>query len=183
MGWVHALYDREAVANACVGAGNESQQVTIDARKRFRSFRHILPSLGPTTLPPSKRYGRKEKNHDGAPEFVSVLSPYLRRAVQQADWDGHKVALGYPFSYHQRIKLIPSRSAHVFVQPLVPDGALQNPAFILERLLQRDFRIVHCNAVSRAYRSIETQSLADDGFEVRERVKLLHSRRVGRTGT
>ena len=126
---------------------------------------------------------QERKIHDGVPEFVSVLSPYLRRAIQQADWDGHGVALGYPFSYHQKIKLIPSRVANTFARPLVPDGALQNPLFVLERLLQRDFRIMHRNAVSRAYRSIKTQSLADDGLEVRERVELLHSRRVGRTGT
>jgi hypothetical protein len=39
---------------------------------------------------------------------------------------------------------------------------------------------VHRSARSRGYRSIETQRLADDGFEVRERIKLLHGRRVGR---
>ena len=42
---------------------------------------------------------------------------------------------------------------------------------------------MHCNALGGAYRSIETQSLADDGFKVREGVKLLHGWSISRTGT
>ena len=55
--------------------------------------------------------------------------------------------------------------------------------FVPERLLQRDFRVVHCHALSGAYRSIETQSLADDGFKVREGVKLLHGWSISCAGT
>jgi len=57
---------------------------------------------------------------------------------------------------------------------------LQNAAFVHKRLLQWDLRTVHRDALSGGYRGIETQRLADDGFEVRERIKLLHGRRVGR---
>ena len=60
MNEIDALYDREAEANACVGARDEGQQVTIDARKRFRSFWYIFPSLGPTTLSPSNDMAGKK---------------------------------------------------------------------------------------------------------------------------
>ena len=58
---------------------------------------------------------------------------------------------------------------------------MQNTAFVLKRLLQWDLRIVHRDALSGGYRSVETQRLPDNRFEVRERIKLLHGRRVGRT--
>ena len=59
---------------------------------------------------------------------------------------------------------------------------MQNTTFVLKRLLQWDFHVVHRSARSRGYRSVEAQGLADDGFEVGERIELLHGRRIGRAG-
>lgn len=59
---------------------------------------------------------------------------------------------------------------------------MQNSAFVRKGFLQWDLRIVHRNAHSTGHRSIETQSLADNAFEVRDCVDLFHGWRIGRAG-
>lgn len=63
-----------------------------------------------------------------------------------------------------------------------PDSTLQDSVFVRKGLLQWNLRIVHRDALGAGHRSIETQSLADDAFEVREGVDLFHGWRIGRAG-
>jgi hypothetical protein len=111
------------------------------------------------------------------PKFVRVFSPYLRRAIQQANWDGHHVAFRHPFASFIRESAILTHSVR-WTWLFAPDSTPQNAVFVLEGLLQRDLRILHGHAVRRRHGGIDAQSLADNAFKIGEGLQLVHGRRI-----